>query len=303
MKMVEERYRFFKNAFFIMLGVLLSFLILVFIITFFTIGGLSTFRDRVAVVEISGIIASSREIMKELERYGSDPYVKAIVLRIESPGGGVAAAQEIYNAVLKLKEKNKKVVTSMGAVAASGGYYIACASDRIVANPGTITGSIGVIAQFINFEELLSKLGLKGYVIKSGRYKDVGSPFRSMSEDERKLVQEVIDDIHSQFVTAVSESRKIELEKVIEIADGRFFSGRRAKEIGLIDELGDLNDAIKIASSLAGIKGEPYIIYPSRKFSILDLFFRKSSFSDYLKDSGITGFINVYYLSRPFGIR
>lgn len=302
MRMVEEKYSFFRKVFFIIAGTILSFLIIVFIITFLTIGGLSLFRDRVAVVEISGIISSSREILRELERYGSDPYVKAIVLRIESPGGGVAASQEIYNAILKLKEKNKKIVTSMGAVAASGGYYIACASDRIVANPGTITGSIGVIAQFINIEELLNKLGMKGYVIKSGRYKDIGSPFREMTEDERSLVQDVINDIHSQFVNAVSESRKIDYEKVAEIADGRYFSGRKAKEIGLVDELGDLNDAIKIASSLAGIKGEPYVIYPSRKFSILDLFFRKSSLSDYLKNLGIIGLINVYYLSQPFNM-
>ncbi|MBM2828745.1 MAG: Multidrug transporter [Actinobacteria bacterium] len=197
--------------------------------------------------------------------------MKAIILRINSPGGGVGPSQEIYSEVRKLKGK-KVVVASMGALAASGGYYIACAADKIFANPGTITGSIGVIMQFVSVKDLIEKIGLKGMVVKSGAFKDIGSPMREMKPEERKLLQEVIENVHLQFVGAVAEGRKMDRKKVMKIADGRIFSGEQAKALGLVDALGNLEDAVEEAGKMAKIEGEPRVVTPPRKkFSILEL--------------------------------
>jgi protease-4 len=167
----------------------------------------------------------------------------------------------------------KPVVASFGGVAASGGYYVACAAEKIVANPGTITGSIGVVMQFANLEELFKKIGYKGYVLKSGTHKDIGSPFREMTSEEKELLQEVIDNVHQQFIKAVAEGRKLSIEKVSAIADGRIFAGEQAKAVGLVDELGNLEDTILIAARLGGIKGKPAVIYTrKRKSSLLDFF-------------------------------
>jgi protease-4 len=160
----------------------------------------------------------------------------------------------------------------MGALAASGGYYIACGADKIFANPGTITGSIGVLMQFVNVKDLIEKIGVKGFVIKSGSFKDTGSPVREMSPEERKILQTVIDNVHSQFVNAVAEGRKIPRESVLAIADGRILSGEQAKELGLVDVLGNQEDAVAEAGKMAKIEGEPRVVTPPRKkFSILDL--------------------------------
>jgi protease-4 len=226
--------------------------------------------DRVGVVEVNGVISNSKEVIQEIRYFVEDDGVKAIVLRIDSPGGGVGASQEIYREVVKAK-RVKPVVASFGGVAASGGYYIACGTDKIMANPGTITGSIGVVMQFANLEELFKKVGYKGYVIKSGTYKDVGSPFREMTPEEKELLQEVIDTVHQQFIKAVAEGRKLPLEKVAAIADGRIFSGEQARDLGLVDEMGNLEDTIDMAARIAGIKGKPVVIYPrKRKPSLLD---------------------------------
>ncbi len=224
--------------------------------------GLS-FSDKVAVLKISGIITDPSDINRYIEDLAERDDVKAVVLRIDSPGGGVGPSQEIYREVIKLKEK-KKVVVSMGSVAASGGYYIASAAHRIVANPGTITGSIGVIIEFMNVEELLKKVGLKGYVIKSGRFKDIGSPLRKMSKEEKKFLQKLIDEVHSQFVEAVAKGRNLDVKEVRKIADGRIFTGAQAKRLGLVDELGNLADAVDLSGRLAGIKGKPKVIYPQK---------------------------------------
>jgi protease-4 len=160
----------------------------------------------------------------------------------------------------------------MGALAASGGYYIACAAQKIYANPGTITGSIGVIMQFVNVRDLIEKIGLKGMVVKSGAYKDIGSPLREMKAEERELLQGVIDNVHSQFIGAVAEGRKMERESVAKIADGRIFSGEQAKSLGLVDAIGNLEDAVADAGKLAKIEGEPRVITPpKKKLSILEL--------------------------------
>ncbi|HHL40212.1 MAG TPA: signal peptide peptidase SppA [Deltaproteobacteria bacterium] len=227
-------------------------------------GGEGGFGDKVAVVTIEGLIADSTETTRLLGELARRDDVKAVVLRINSPGGGVGPSQEIHREVQKLKQK-KKVVASMGALAASGGYYIASAAHMIVANPGTITGSIGVIIEFVNARELLARIGLKGVVIKSGPFKDAGSPVREMTDEEKRLLQAVVDDVHSQFVDAVAEGRGLERAEVEKLADGRIFSGLQAKALGLVDRLGNLSDAVRLGSELAGISGEPSVIYPDRR--------------------------------------
>ena len=228
--------------------------------------------DRVAVIRIEGVITDSRETIEELRRFRDNPSIKAVVLRIDSPGGGVVPSQEIHTEVLKARKDGRlKVVASMGNLAASGGYYIAAATDKIVANPGTLTGSIGVIMELANVQGLLEKVGVQSVVIKSGRYKDLASPFRAMSEEDRALLQSVLDDVHDQFIQAVATGRALQVEQVRNLADGRIFTGRQARTAKLVDELGDLQDAIKLAARLVGIEGEPRVVEPKKRFSLRDL--------------------------------
>jgi len=232
--------------------------------------------EKIAIIEVRGVILDPQPVVEKLVKLRKNEKVKAIVLRIDSPGGGVGPAQEIF-AEVKKAQKEKKVLVSMGSVAASGGYYIACAADKIMANPGSITGSIGVIVESLNVEELLRKLGLRSMVVKSGKHKDLGSPLRPMTEEERKLLQGVLDSVHEQFIRAVAEGRKLPVEKVRELADGRIFSGEQARELGLVDELGNLEDTLAMAATLAGIRGEPEIMYPEKKrFSLFDLLLQES---------------------------
>ncbi len=220
--------------------------------------GLTSFGDRVGVVEVRGVIADSDDIVDALKGFERSSSIKAVVVRIESPGGGVAPSQEIYSAIRKLREV-KPVVASLGGVAASGGYYIASACNAVVANPGTITGSIGVIVELGNVEGLLQKLGIQAEVLKAGTYKDMGSPVRPLTREERRLFQEMIDSVHTQFVGAVAAGRGMDLRKVRELADGRIFSGEQARAVGLVDELGGLQDAIALAADRAGLPGEPRV--------------------------------------------
>ena len=232
--------------------------------------------EKIAIIEVRGVILDPQPVVEKLVKLRKNEKVKAIVLRIDSPGGGVGPAQEIFAEVRKA-QKEKKILVSMGSVAASGGYYIACAADKILANPGSITGSIGVIVESLNVEELLRKLGLRSMVVKSGKHKDLGSPLRPMSDEERKLLQGVLDSVHEQFIRAVAEGRKLPVEKVRELADGRIFSGEQARELGLVDELGNLEDTLAMAATLAGIRGEPEIVYPEKKrFSLFDYLLQES---------------------------
>ena len=274
------------------LGVMAALLIVFLFILFFIgrrIGTPGHFvsGDKIAVVEIKGVITQSSGVIEEMSQYQEDDGVKAIILRIDSPGGGVGPSQEIHREVLKIRSK-KKVITSMGSVAASGGYYIACASDLIVANPGTITGSIGVLMEFTNIEELFKKIGIKGVVLKSGEHKDIGSPFREMTPEEKKIVQGVIDNVHQQFVQAVAEGRKMDREKVMQVADGRILTGEQAKQIGLVDQIGNLQDAIDVVAKMVGIEGKPNVLYPKRKFSLWELLMREmaSALLDILNEKG-----------------
>lgn len=238
--------------------------------------------EKVGVVEISGIITEAGDTIRNIKKYREDDSIKAIVLRIDSPGGVVGPAQEIFREVRKTIGE-KKIIASMGSVAASGGYYIAAGTDGIMANPGTITGSIGVIIGYTNFEEILQKIGLYPVVVKSGEFKDMGSPVRKMTEREKKLLQDFVDSTHRQFVTAVAEGRKMDPDKVRSIADGRIITGEDAKSLGLVDRLGNIEDAIEWAGRMGGIKGKISAVY-SRKADI--------SFLDYFIESSIMKIVN-----------
>lgn len=240
-------------------------------LTTFAIEGNGWKEGRIALIRVEGTILDARQTIEEILHYKDNPSVKAIVLRIDSPGGAVVPSQEIYEEIRKVtNETSKKVVSSMGSVAASGGYYIASASDRIVANPGTITGSIGVIMELADVTGLLEKIGVKSMVIKSGLHKDLASPFREMKDEEREILQKLLDDVHDQFIAAVAEGRDLPVEDVRRLADGRVFTGRKAMELGLVDELGDLQDTIQIAAGMAGIEGEPEILEFQEEFSWFD---------------------------------
>ncbi len=236
--------------------------------------------EEVAVVNIVGEIYRSKPVIDLLHKYEKRPRVKAIVLRIDSPGGSVAATQEIYEEVNKIREKGEKpIIASLGSVAASGGYYIACGAEKIVANPGTLTGSIGVLINIVNVEELLKKIGIDMKTITSGELKDIGSISRKMTPNEEKLLREVIDNIHNQFLRVIEERRGLTGEKLASIADARIFTGEQALEKRLIDELGNLSDAIEIAARAAGIEGEPRIVEEKKRFSLLQLILGKTELS------------------------
>jgi protease-4 len=247
------------------IAVLCTVVVLVFLaafaLTYGTEGRLSSalaIGGRVGVVEVTGVITASDDVVEALRGFEHAPSVKAVVVRVDSPGGGVAASQEIYHAILELRAK-KPVVASLGGVAASGGYYVASACDAIVANPGSLTGSIGVIMEMGNVQELLQKIGVQAEVLKAGPYKDMGSPVRPLTDDERAIFQRMIDSVHTQFITAVAGGRKMDEAKVRALADGRIYSGEQAHELGLVDSLGGFQDAIAMAAERGGIVGEPNV--------------------------------------------
>lgn len=250
--------------------------------------------ERVALIRVEGPIFDSKDTIDELKEHLKDSSIKAIILRIDSPGGAVAPSQEIYEEVRKAVTK-KKIVVSMGSVAASGGYYIASPATRIVANPGTLTGSIGVIMEIPNFAGLMNKLGIKSEVVKSGRHKDIASVFRGIKKEDREILQNVLDNVHDQFILAVAEGRKMLLEDVRKIADGRIFTGEQALKAGLIDEIGNLEDAVKIAGKLSGIKGEPEVVSKKERFSFTDLL--KGSIPKELTD--VVPSVRIKYLFTP----
>jgi len=221
------------------------------------------------LIEIKGIIENPDEIIKDINFFKNNPQFKGILVRIDSPGGSVGASQEIYTALKDFKKEGKKIVVSMGNIAASGGYYVALPADVIVANPGTITGSIGVILEYPVIEELMKKIGIKMEVIKSSEFKDIASPFRSPKDREKKVLREVIMDIYNQFVKRVAEERNIPEKKVEELADGRIFSGRMAKELGLVDTLGNMEDARKILAKICKVKKDTPLFKIKKKKPIL----------------------------------
>jgi len=225
--------------------------------------------EKIAIIEVEGVIVESTDIVDQIIKARKNDNIVGVVIRINSPGGGVAPTQEIYSEILKLR-KEKKVIASLSSLAASGGYYIASATEKIVSNPGTLTGSIGVIMDFSNVEGLFEKIGLKNFVVKSGKFKDIGSPVREMTSEEKEILQHVIENVHKQFIAAIVTGRGMTESDVYKVADGRIFSGEQAFNLGLVDELGTLQDSIKILAALAGIKGEPKVVYSEKKKALID---------------------------------
>ncbi len=219
---------------------------------------------RVGVIEVRGPIISAEETVKDIEELKKEDKIKSVILRIESPGGSVGASQEILEAV-KLLAKEKPLVASMGSVAASGGYYIACGATKILANPGTITGSIGVRMEHVAIGDLLRWAKVNLETLKSGRYKDIGTVERPLTDEERGILQELLDELRGQFKKEVMDSRGLSAEKVEALADGRVFTGIRAKDLGLVDEIGGFAEAIKLAAQLGGVSGEPELAYPKKR--------------------------------------
>jgi protease-4 len=241
----------------------------VFFIALFAIGSFSTAGGRkIGVVEIEGTITDMKEAMEDVVKFKEDDSIKGVILRINSPGGAVGPTQEIYSEIKKLKN-TKKVYVSMGSVCASGGYYIAVTGDKVYASPSTITGSIGVIMEQTVVEDLMKKIGIEANTIKSGALKDTGTPFRKMTEDERKYLQSIIDNIYGQFVKDVAEGRKLPIEKVRQLADGRIYTGLQAKDAGLIDNIGTFYDVVDDMKKALSIKGKPSLVYGKRPFSFL----------------------------------
>ena len=254
--------------------------------------------NRIGVLEVRGLIDNVQESLKAIKEFRQDTNVKCILVRIESPGGGIGASQELYREVRRTIEE-KPVVASLGGIAASGGYYIASAANRIVANPGTITGSIGVISYFPNLRELFEKIGFSATTIKSGRFKDTGNPGREMTPEERDLLQATMDQAHGQFIRDVARGRNLPEEKVREIADGRIIMGESAQQLGLVDELGNFEDGVKAAAKLGKIEGEPNLLYAKKKKrSLLDFLFG-SELSEQL-DGYVNGSLNFLRYQIPY---
>ena len=258
-------------------GVLVLFVLTVWLLLAVSDGGLPG-GSKVAVVEVAGVIGvwtdrglDTDTIIRTLGEYRDDPTVRAVVLRIDSPGGVVAPTQEIVTAVRRLREAKKPVVASLGSVAASGGYYVAVSADRIFASPGTLTGSIGVVMQLANVEGLLKKVGVEYVVVKAGAYKDVGNFARAMTPEERRILQNLLDDVYDQFIAAVAEGRRLEPGAVRAFAEGRIYSGRQAHGLKMVDDLGGLEDAIEAAAKMAGLPAKPKVVYPRRRFSLREL--------------------------------
>ena len=229
--------------------------------------------DKVAVVDLKGVIASSDEVVRQMKKFRNNSSVRAIVLHIDSPGGGVVASQEMYEEVRAVRDGGKPVIVSMGSLAASGGYYVAVGGSYLVANRGTLTGSVGVISEFLQVKDALDKLGIGVKTIKAGKLKDAGSPMRAMNEDDQKYFQALMDDVHRQFIDVVARERKMDVEKVRELADGRVFTGEQALQLGLVDTLGTFEDAVRIAAVKVGIKGEPAIVRERKRQMWYESFF------------------------------
>lgn len=252
-------------------GVLILFLVVLAGVLRGPEGGAVGFGPRVAVVELEGLIVDVEDVLKDLRSHRDNPTIRAVVVRINSPGGVVGPTQEIHDALQRLRQAGKPVVASLGAVAASGGYYVAVGADRIYANPGTLTGSIGVLMQMANLQSLMKKVGVEYVVVKAGQFKDMGNFSRPMTVEERRVLQALLDDVHAQFIQAVATGRRLDRGDVRRFADGRVFSGAQAKALGMLDELGSLEEAINGAARMAGLDVPPRVLPPRRRLSVFDL--------------------------------
>ena len=290
----------------IIVGVFVGFCFLVVGIGLFSIAGAINSSDkdeetvsisgaRVAIVELKDVIVSSEEVVRQLKKYQKNKNVKSIVVRVDSPGGSVAPSQEIYEAIKLINDSGKPVVISMGSVAASGGYYVAIGAEKIFANPGTLTGSIGVIFQYPNYMGLMDKVGVNMTTHKSGDLKDAGSPYRKSSADDQKYFQELIDDAYDQFISAVAYERSMDINELKKLADGRVFTGMQAYECGLVDTLGGYEDAIMYAAMLGGIEGEPKVVKEKKKQTFLEIVSSKVSDNPLNKAYDILNAPNLQY--------
>lgn len=287
------------RRFFLFLVSLFLLVVIIFLAWLMTPEGqLFSSPNRIGVLEVRGLIDNVQESLKALKEFRRDENVKAILVRIDSPGGGIGPSQELYREIRRTLQE-KPVVASMGGIAASGGYYIASAASRIVANPGTITGSIGVISYFPNLQALLDKIGITAIVIKSGRFKDTGNPDREMTQEEKDLLQTTMDQAHTQFVRDVAQGRKLPEEKVREIADGRIIMGESAHQLGLVDELGNFEDAVRASAALGKIDGEPDLLYAKKKKRSLLDFLLGSEVSEQI-DGFLSGSLNFLRYQAPY---
>ncbi|HBE44654.1 MAG TPA: signal peptide peptidase SppA [Deltaproteobacteria bacterium] len=247
-----------------------------------------SFGEKIGIVEIEGVIVQSKDAMEDIIRFKENEAIRGVIVRINSPGGSVGPTQEIYREIKKLRE-NKKVYVSMGSVCASGGYYIATAGEKIFANPSTITGSIGVIMEYAVIEDLLKKIGIQAGALKSGEFKDTGSPLRQMKPEEKRYLQEVLNSIHEEFIKDVAEGRKMSLEETSKLSDGRIYTGTQAKQLGLIDTIGNFYDAVDAMKKVLEIKGKPELVYGKRPFSFLKWI-----------TSSLSRELATYFFSEPF---
>ena len=257
-------------------------------------------KNRIGIVDITGLITDSQYITNQVKKFRQDKRIRGIILRIDSPGGAVGPSQEIYDEVLKTRESGKTIYASMGALAASGGYYIASAAEKIFANPGTLTGSIGVIMVFSNAKGLMEKIGLQPEIVKAGEYKDIGSPARAMTQKERNLLQSVVTDVHQQFIEAVASGRDISVAEVTKIADGRILTGRQAYSLNLVDQLGGLQVSIDQLAHKVGIIGSPKIIRETPRVGFLDWVLKSTVNQSLINRSSIPSLQYTWHLNSLY---
>lgn len=262
-------------------GAFFLFVLAVFTLVYLTLhaggeqGSLTRFGDRIGVVELEGVILDPKTVVGQLKKFGEDDSIKAIIIHVNSPGGGVAASEEIYRAVKRIRDdKKKRIVASIETVGASGAYYVSAATNKIYADNGSVVGSIGVIAEWVNYGDLMRWAKLKPEILKVGEFKDTGDPTREMTPAERQYMQSLIDNMYGQFVKAVAEGRHAKVDDIKSIADGRVWTGEEALSMHLIDQVADFQTAVDDTAKSVGIKGEPTLVHPERnRESLLDLMF------------------------------
>ena len=258
----------------------------------------SAFGDKIGVIDVEGVILDPRTVVKQLREFRRDDSIRAIILHVNTPGGGAAASQEIYSEVRRIRdEKKKKIVASIETLGASGGYYISAATEKIYADPASIVGSIGVISQWVNYEDLLKWAKLKDVTFKAGALKDTGNPARPMTPEEKAYFQSLINDMHGQFISAVAEGRKLKMDDVKKLADGRVWTGQQALPLKLVDQIGDFRVAVEETAKAVGIKGEPTLVHPEKeRRTVLDLIF--GDVSEYIPDRAklLENHVSFYYL-------
>ena len=261
-------------------------------------GEFAGFGDKIGVIDVEGVILDPRTVVKQLREFRRDDSIRAIILHVNTPGGGAAASQEIYSEVRRIRdEKKKKIVASIETLGASGGYYISAATEKIYADPASIVGSIGVISQWVNYEDLLKWAKLKDVTFKAGALKDTGNPARPMTPEEKAYFQSLINDMHGQFISAVAEGRKLKMDDVKKLADGRVWTGQQALPLKLVDQIGDFRVAVEETAKAVGIKGEPTLVHPEKeRRTALDLIF--GDVSEYIPDRAklLENHVSFYYL-------